>query len=294
MAILILIFAVVAIIFIIKLFKVPKIGCIGMVTGGVKCGKSMLSVWLAKRKYKSQVRKWKIRCFFRKIFARKKPLPEKPLLYSNVKLAGVPYTLLTTEMVTRKVRPAYGSVVYIQEASLLADSMAFKDMEVNERMLLFNKLFGHETHGGYLIYDTQSIQDNHYAVKRCINSYFWIHHNVKLPFFVILFVREFFYSEDNSTINTVESDVEDDLKMIIIPKRVWKMYDAYCYSAFTDDLPVEQKERFTPIKPFKKADLKTRKIITLKKFRTIEEYKPKEAKEQKGNDLADNKTANVV
>ncbi len=72
------------------------------------------------------------------------------------------------------------------------------------------------------------------------------------------------------------------------------MYDAYCYSAFTDDLPVEQKERFTPIKPFKKADLKTRKIITLKKFRTIEEYKPKEAKEQKGNDLADNKTANVV
>ena len=287
MAILILILAVVAIIFIIKLFKVPKIGCIGMVTGGVKCGKSMLSVWLAKRKYKSQVRKWKIRCFFRKIFARKKPLPEKPLLYSNVKLAGVPYTLLTT--VTRKVRPAYGSVVYIQEASLLADSMAFKDMEVNERMLLFNKLFGHETHGGYLIYDTQSIQDNHYAVKRCINSYFWIHHNVKLPFFVLLFVREFFYSEDNSTVNTVDS-----LKMIIIPKRVWKMYDAYCYSAFTDDLPVEKKERFTPIKLFKKADLKTRKIITLKKFKTIEEYKPKAAKEEKGNDLADNKTANVV
>lgn len=294
MTILLIILAIVAVFFIIKLFKVPKIGCLGMVTGGVKCGKSMLSVWLAKRKYKSQLRKWRIRCFFRKIFARKKPLPEKPVLYSNVKLAGVKYSLLTTEMILRKVRPAYGSVVYIQEASLLADSMYFKDMEVNERLLLFNKLFGHETHGGYLIYDTQSIQDNHYAVKRCINSYFWIHHNIKIPFFVILYVREFFFSEDNSTINTVDSDVEDDLKRILIPKRVWKMYDAYCYSAFTDNLPVAKNETFTPIRPFRKADLKTRKIISLKQFRTIEEYKPKKAKEQKTDDLTNNENKNIV
>lgn len=243
-----------------------------MVTGGVKCGKSMLSVHLAVKKYKSQVFRWKIRCFFIRLFKRKATFPERPLLYSNVKLAGVPYVLLTTDMILRKVRPAFGSVVYIQEASLLADSMYFRDMEANERLLLFNKLYGHETHGGYLVYDTQSIQDNHYSVKRCMNSYFWIHHNVKLPFFVILYVREFFYSEDNSTVNTVESDVEEDLKRIIIPKKVWKMYDAYCYSAFTDDLPVLTGERYVTIRRFKKANLKTRRIISLKQFKTINEY----------------------
>ena len=33
-----------------KLFKIPKIGCVGLVTGGVKTGKSMLSVWLSVRR----------------------------------------------------------------------------------------------------------------------------------------------------------------------------------------------------------------------------------------------------
>lgn len=271
MALFIVIVAVIAVIFILKLFKVPKIGCIGMVTGGVKCGKSMLSVHLALRKYKSQRRKWKVKKFFCKLF--KKEEPEEPGLYSNVKLAGVPFTLLTTDVITRHVRLPYGSVVYIQEASLFADSMTFKDMEINERLLLFNKLFGHETRGGYLIYDTQSIQDNHYAVKRCINSYFWIHHNVKLPFFCILFVRELFYSEDNSAINTIDSDVEDDLKMILIPKKVWKQYDAYCYSVFTDALPIYKNITYLPLKTFGKLpDLKTRKLVTLKKYKTIPEY----------------------
>ena len=285
----ILIIAVVLLFMFWKIFKIPKIGCIGMVTGGVKCGKSMLSVWIAVRKYKSQRRKWRVRCFIlkavNKLFRKSLKLPEEPLLYSNVKLAGVRFTLLTTDVILRKIRPAYGSVVYIQEASLLADSQYFRDMTVNERLLLFNKLFGHETHGGYLIYDTQSIADNHYAVKRCINSYFWIHHNVKIPFFCLLYVREFFFSEDNSTINTVGEDVEDNLKIIVIPKRVWKMYDAYCYSAFTDDLKVSRDDIFIPIpRMFKRADLKTRRLVSLKKFNSIEEYK--NLKEEAKNDAA--------
>lgn len=283
--IIIAVVAVIAIVLYFKFFKLPKFGCIAMVTGGVKCGKSMLSVWLAVRKYKKQHRKWRVKCFFIKlinaVFRKSLQFPEEPVLYSNVKLAGVRYTLLTTDMILRKVRPAYGSVVYVQEASLLADSMYFKDMTVNERLLLFNKLFGHETHGGYLIYDTQSIADNHYAVKRCLNSYFWIHHNIKIPFFVVLYVRELFFSSDDSAINTFETDVEDTLKLIVIPKRVWKMYDAYCYSAFTDDLPVLRDDVYTPVpRPFRKVDLKTRRIISLKKFMTINEYKISKEDEQ--------------
>ena len=271
-----------------KMFKIPKIGCIGMVTGGVKCGKSMLSVWLAVRKFKSQKRKWRMRTFFlkaiNKLFRKEFKLPEEPVLYSNVKLAGVKYTLLTEDMLLRNVRLAYGSVAYIQEASLVADGMSFKQGdEFNERLLLFNKLFGHETKGGYLIYDTQCIADNHYSVHRCLNSYFWIHHLVKIPFFCLLYVREMFFSEDNSAMNMIDDDVEAKLKIIVIPKRVWKMYDAYCYSALTDGLERVQDDLYTPCpRGFQKADLKMRKIVSFKKFKTIREYS--ENKEVKKND----------
>lgn len=295
-----IIIAVIAIVLLIvfrKLFKVPKIGCIGMVTGGVKCGKSMLSVWLAVRKYRSQRRKWQIRTFFlkavNKLFRKEFPLPEEPLLYSNVKLAGVKYTLITQDMLLRNVRLAYGSVAYIQEASLVADGMSFKQGdEFNERLLLFNKLFGHETKGGYLIYDTQCIADNHYAVRRCLNSYFWIHHLKKIPFFCLLYVREMFFSEDNSAMNMIGDDVETGLKVIVIPKRVWKMYDAYCYSALTDGLERVQDDLYTPRpKGFQKADLKMRKIVSFKKFKTIREYN--DDKEDKKNGRFNKKKVNL-
>lgn len=270
--------ALVALFLLYRLFKIPKLGCLAMVTGGVKCGKSMMSVWFAVRNYKAQYRRWKVRCFFIRavnaMFRKEFKQPEEPLLYSNVKLAGVKYTLLTVDMILRKVRPAYKSVVYIQEASLLADSMYFKNMTDNERLLLFNKLYGHETHGGYLIYDTQTISDNHYAVRRCLSTYFWIHHLTKVPFFCVLYVREMFFSEDNSAVNSVEDDVEIGLRRVLIPKFVWKMYDAYCYSAFTDDLPVLRDDVFEP-RPKRlgsRADLKTRKLVTLKKFVSIGEY----------------------
>lgn len=265
-----------------KLFKVPKIGCLGLVTGGVKCGKSMLSVWLAVRKYRSQRRKWKLRCFFikvfNKLFRKEFSLPEEPLLYSNVKLAGVKYTLLTKDMLLRNVRLSYGSVAYIQEASLVADSMSFKQGdEFNERLLLFNKLFGHETKGGYLIYDTQCIGDTHYAVRRSLSAYFWIHHLVKIPFFCLLYVREMFFSEDNSAMNMVGEDVETELRIIVIPKRVWKMYDAYCYSALTDSLQRARDDLYEPMpKMFHKADLKMRHFVSFKKFKTIREYSDNE------------------
>jgi hypothetical protein len=233
----------------------------------------MLSVWLSVRKYKRTVFVWKIRCLIAKLL--KKPLPEKPLFYSNVPIAGVDYVLIPVELLERKIfRPAYKSVIYIQEASLLADSMYFKDLALNERLLLFNKLIGHQTRGGYLIYDTQAICDNHYAVKRCLSSYFWIHHNIKIPFFCVLFVREMFYSADDSTtVNTVGQDVETDLKIIVIPKRAWKMYDAYCCSALTDDLELYDKTDFIPIGKEFRSRLKIKTILSFKEYMSVDTFR---------------------
>lgn len=243
-----------------KYFKVPKIACVSLTTGGVKSGKSTFSVHLAISTYKRIHRQWKVRKFFQTLF--NKPISEEPLLYSNIPLA-VPFVPITLELLERKIRPRYGSVAYVNEASLLCDQMLYKDEELNERLTLFNKLFGHETCGGYLVYDTQCISDVHYAVKRSLSNYFYIHHLEKrIPFFLVAKVREERYSDDKGTVNTYGEDVEENLKTVLIPKSVWKKFDAYCFSVLTDDLPVSADVRDS-------ADLKARDIVSFREFKTI-------------------------
>lgn len=251
-------------------FKFPKIGCVALVTGAVKSGKSTFAVALSIQKYKQAHRMWVIRKFFQELLRRK--VDEEPLLYSNIPLA-VPYVPLTKDLIQRKKRFRYKSVVYVNEASLMADSMlgAVKggagrgETElVAERLMLFNKLFGHETYSGYLIYDTQAIVDLHFSIKRCISEYFYIHHLQKyIPFLLCANVREERHSEDNSTINAYTDDVEKSLSRVLIPKSVWKKFDAHCFSYLTDDLPVEDNV----IRGCK--DLKARSVISFRDFKTI-------------------------
>lgn len=246
-----------------KHFKVPKIACVSLTTGGVKSGKSTFSVYLAISTYKRIHRRWKVRKLFQTLF--NKPIDEEPLLYSNIPLS-VPYVPITLELLQRKVRPRYGSVAYVNEASLLCDQMLFKDDELNERLTLFNKLFGHETCGGYLVYDTQCIGDVHYAVKRSLSNYFYVHHLEKrIPFFLVAKVREERYSDDKGSItNTYSEDVEENLKTVIIPKSVWKKFDSYCFSVLTDSLPVSDNVLKGS------TDLKAREIVSFRKFKTIQ------------------------
>lgn len=254
---------------ILKHFKVPKIACVSLTTGGVKSGKSTFSVYLAISTYKCIHRRWKIRTFFQNLFGKK--LDEEPLLYSNIPLA-VPYVPITLELLQRKVRPRYGSVAYVNEASLLCDQMLFKDDELNERLTLFNKLFGHETCGGYLVYDTQCIGDVHYAVKRSLSNYFYVHHLEKrIPFFLVAKVREERYSDDKGVVtNAYTDDVEQSLKTVLIPKTVWKKFDAYCFSVLTDSLPVSD----VVIK--NTTDLKAHDIVSFRKFKTIQNNEVKD------------------
>lgn len=221
--------------FLSKLFKYPKIGSICMVTGGVKTGKSTFSVALVYREWKTRHRRWKIRKFFQTLF--KLPVDEEPLIYSNVPLK-VPYVPLTRDLLTRKQRFNYQSVIYICEASLVADSQMIRDAELNEKLLLFYKLIGHETKGGVLVVDTQAISDVHYSCKRVLSEYFYIHHLTKwIPFFLVAYVREDRYSDDGTVVTVNDKDVEQTLTRVIIPKKTWKLFDCYCYSALTDDLP---------------------------------------------------------
>jgi len=240
MWILIIALILIAVFIIRKKFKSVKVDSLTLISGGVKTGKTTLAVHLALKEYKSVCRKVKIVNFFRRIFKREE-LP-RPLLYSNIPL-DCPYVPLTKDLLLREKRFVYKSVILVSEASLVADSQLIKVQEINQDLLLFNKLIAHETHGGKIFYDTQSISDLHYSIKRCLSSYLYIHHTTKwIPFFLFMKVREDRYSEDNNVVNINDKDVEDTLKTVIIPKRVWKKFDCYCYSTLTDDLPVVEGE----------------------------------------------------
>lgn len=243
-------------------FKVPKVGCLALVTGGVKTGKSTFAVYLAYVNYKRAHRRWRIRAKFQKLLHRE--ISEEPLLYSNIPLS-IPYVPITKDILQRKCRVRFGSIIYVNEASLVADSQLFRDDVLNEELLLFNKLIGHETHGGMLIYDTQCIGDLHYSIKRCVSEYFYIHHlNKHIPFVLCASVREERYSEDNVSINAYTQDVEESLKRCLIPKKVWKYFDAYCFSHLTDNCPVACN-----VVQGDKRDLKARSLVSFRRFKTI-------------------------
>lgn len=236
-------------------YKLPKVGSLALVSGGVKAGKTTFGVALAIREYRSRVRSVKINNFFRKLF--KKPLRELPLLYSNIPLK-MQYVPLTKDLLMRRCRFVYGSVIYVSECSLVADSQLVKNPILNEDLLYFNKLIGHETKGGCIIYDTQSVADCHYSIKRCLSEYFYVHHMVKwIPFFLVAYVQECRYSEDNSTISVSTDDIELHLRKVIIRKSVWKKFDCYCYSLLTDNLPVTDNVTIA-------EDLKCGNIVSFK------------------------------
>lgn len=259
---LILVLVILAVIFfkVFHKFKKLKLDAVTIINGGVKCGKTTLAVCLAIRQYKRNLFRYKVRTFFQKIFKRK--LDEMPLLYSNIPLK-MNYVELDFDLLLRDhTRFAYKSVVLLSESSLVAGSMDYNSEFVNEQLTLFVKLFGHETRGGSLFIETQCLNDNHYAFKRGVNRYLWIHSLQKhIPFFLKYNIREMMYSDgDNNISNVFNKDVDEDLKFILVSKRIWKKFDSYCYSDITDDLPVNNNV----IENGNAKHLGTKKLLRLK------------------------------
>lgn len=247
-------------------------GCINMFCGAPKTGKDWLCIWKGVCKYNVVKLKYYIKKY---IFMKD---IEKPLLYCNIPLtlAHVP---VDNDLLLRKKRYRFGSVVILVELSLVADSMCYNDYTINEQLQLLYKLFGHETHGGYLYANTQNPADNHFSVKRNMDRYIFIYRTIKwIPFIGIFKVREMAYSEDNqSAMNVFNEDIEETMKWLVVPKKVWKWYDYCCYSCFTDNLPVADNV----LPKDKKRYLKQPYPPSIRKFKTlkIEEKKESEKNE---------------
>jgi len=225
-----------------KNFKIIKVPSVCLVTGGVKTGKSKLCVNLSTKDYKRKHRVW----FFKKYILHKDI--EEPLYYTNVFVTfgrkkngrykkhkfdkNIRY--ITLEHFNRNYRFNYGSVIYVQECSLLADNMDFNNKERNVDLSLFNKLIAHETRGGVLYYDTQSILDSHYSIKRVCSTYLFIEKRLNFLLFDILFVREMINNENG--VNAFNDDVETTMRKVLIPFWYNYKYDRYEFSYLTDDL----------------------------------------------------------
>ena len=229
-----------------KNFKVLKVPSVCLITGGVKTGKSLLSVHLSIKDYRARHRKWWI---LTKVFHKK---IEEPLYYTNVaisfgnlkrKLKGKPHRLdknivqITLDHMMRINRFNYKSVIYIQESSLMADSMDFNNADRNVELSLFNKLIAHELRGGALYYDTQSPLDNHYSMKRVASTYFFIQKNMNFLLFHILYVREMINTENG--VNNFTDDVDTSTRKVLIPFWYHHKYDRYEFSYLTDDLELK-------------------------------------------------------
>lgn len=227
-------------------WKRLRYGNLTLITGGVKTGKTQLSVALAVKQYRKQLRKWRRKC--RKARMRFEPLPEKPLLYSNMPIGrrGDSYAPLTLDLVTCKERFRFGSVIYYNEASLIAGSKDIKDEDLNDHLLKFFKLIAHFTMGGYLFLDTQSPQDVHYTIKRSLSTYYDIWRRITLPFVSILWLRENKLVDGENTvaidtqIDPQDSVLEGGKKQyfILVKNSWWDYYDQYAYSCQVADLPV--------------------------------------------------------
>lgn len=237
-----IILGIVLLVIVLRLMRCPYIGCLTLFTGALKSGKTMTGLRCALKKYKWARICWHFKCAWRKLI--KKPLPEEPRFYTNIPVAGVPYVMVTTDMLYRKVRLAYKSVMFLSETSLIADSMTIKDALLNEQINEFFKLYGHETHGGKCIIETQNVLDNHYAIKRCLTFYYNIDANFKLPFFMLVRFYKVFYTDDKSVSSVVNLAQGVEYSYMLIPKSIFTRYDAYTYSAFTDDLPKAEGLRY--------------------------------------------------
>lgn len=249
-----------------KKFKNIVTPCVCLVTGAPKSGKDLLQADRAVHEYKVAYYTWKlIKCPLCKLF--KKPIPEKPLFYVNQPFSfgnlnkaskGKKHRLdcniryVTRGMLHREERPAYKSIVWLSELTLVADNMLSvkrgKDdalvVEItNTELTLLCKLFGHETHGGKLFCNTQNVQDVHYAFKRVASSFFFVQKCKNIPFFHVLYVRELL-SQDNDAQNVVRSDLDDDMKIYLVPKWVHNRYDRYFLSYLTDSLPVSDCKEY--------------------------------------------------
>ena len=243
------------------IFKRSKNMCFDsvlMINGQVGGGKSLLSVKVACSSINKAHAIWWRRVHIWSIIFKNMKNEEEPLLYSNIPVKSRFYVPLTNDIIRRQKRCHYKSVILIDESSLLATSLDYKDKDLSEDLQLFLKLVRHSLKGSYrnllgsypnLIINTQSKNDNHYAFDRCINQVLYITKTKTIPFFKVIWVRDMLLID--SVVNDMEDDIKESLssRWFLVPKKYFKKYDSFAYEFLTRDKEVvNQTEDYINVK----------------------------------------------
>ena len=180
MFIVILFIAIVIFFIILRRSKKFSFDSVVMVNGCVGAGKSLLSVKIAINSInKAHGIWWRRKYIYSKIFRKMKD-EEEPLLYSNIPIKSKFYVPLDNEILRRNKRMNYHSVMLIDESSLLATSLDYKDKDLSEDLSLFLKLVRHSLRGSYrnffgsypnVVINTQSKNDNHFELNQLITNH---------------------------------------------------------------------------------------------------------------------------
>lgn len=258
MFIIIIIIAIVILFIVLKKSKKFTFDNVVMINGCIGGGKSLLSVKIAINSInKAHGIWWRRKYIWSKIFRNIKN-EEEPLLYSNIPVKSKYYTPLDNDILLRKKRMHYKSVILIDESSLLATSLDYKDKELSESLSLFLKLVRHSLKGTYknifgtypnVIINTQSKNDNHYAFDRTLNQVLYITKSITIPFFKVIWCRDLLLID--SVINDFDDDIKESIstRWFLIPKKYFRKYNSYAYEFLTRDKNiVNQVEEYKNVK----------------------------------------------
>lgn len=244
-------------------------------TGGLGSGKSFLSVKLAIKLLKRQIRKvkWKntinfIKCKIKKTNFEPLPIPQ---LYTNIpvfinKKQGFSIELTEEHLLLRKkIIPR--SVVFIDEIGAYASQFEYNNKNISDNFDEFIRLFRHYTLGGYLVVNDQCSENIVLTVRRrlnTVNNLFYFRVWFKLIWTVR--VRNISISEEIKTIE--ENDKEDNMSKMWGFMPLFKRYDTFCYSERYRTVPLIDEKNH---KQYKRYQLMKVSSIKINKLTTDEE-----------------------
>lgn len=241
-----------------------KIETITCFTGGLGSGKTLMSVDIALKIYRKQIRKWKfkrLKLRFLNLFRKEKEefLLPKPLFFSNIpvllnKKRKLYSHRLTREHLLLQERIPLNSVILLDEIGAFASQFDFKEKNVINVFDEFVRFYRHYTQGGYIVCNDQCSENINLVIRRRVNLVHNLCNCLVIWRFCFFFERMISISEEIKTIDvrSNENDKENDTQnnMVFRFKFLWNkgMYDTYCYSGRYDGVPQGEYHRFKGLK----------------------------------------------
>lgn len=205
-------------------------------TGTLGSGKTLLSVYIALKRYKASLFGWRVKC----LFTKKNKRPEKPKLYSNFpivvnrKKKELSHILKLEHLLMIEKMP-WGSVTCITEFSDLASQYDFDNTFVRFEITEFARWY-RQYIGGYLILDTQATDEIVKPVRVRLGTVYSLS-NIRRFLFITPFlkVNAVLMNSTDGIITILDAKDKTETEYFIIPypykwQKKKRKYDSYCYS----------------------------------------------------------------